>query len=93
MTNIKTSEGFNMPANSFEHLVNLTELDLSNNNMTTLDSKLFSYLPKLETIDLSNNQLNIGPSMLLHLQKLKKVIIDEYQMNKDLQDIYRENFN
>ena len=93
MTNITTSEGFNMPTNSFEHLANLTELDLSNNNLTELDSELFSYLPKLNTLNLSKNRrLLIGRSMLLHLKKVK-VIIDEDQMTRDLKEAFKENSN
>ena len=80
MTSMKSEKKFNMPTNSLDHLVNLTELDLSNNEMDTFDTKVLFNLPKLKTFDLSNNQLVITPSMLVDLKELKNLTLSGFQV-------------
>lgn len=93
---MKTPDGLNVPANSFEHLANLTELDLSYNLMENLDPKVFSYLPKLERLDLSGNRIYITPNMFVHLKELKNLTLSGNQVSIDveesLQKIYNLNF-
>ena len=48
--------GFEITSITFKHLVNLTELDLSNNLMNSLDPEVFSFLSRFETLDLSGNE-------------------------------------
>lgn len=72
-TNMKS---FEIPTTSFEHLVNLTELDLSDNNMTTIDPEVFSYLTKLETLDLSGNRFDMSLSFFDNLKQIKNLKLD-----------------
>ena len=90
---MKTPEGFNLPANSFKHLANLTELDLSYNLMENLDPEVLSYLPKLERLDLSGNRLEITPTMFVHLKELKNLTLSRYQVSREVEDFLKKIYN
>ncbi len=54
--------GSNLKSGDFTGLTGLTELNLSNNEMTTLPVDIFSGLSALETLRLDNNQLSTLPT-------------------------------
>ncbi|XP_026776875.2 extracellular matrix protein 2 isoform X1 [Pangasianodon hypophthalmus] len=59
--------------------LNITTLDLSGNNFTTLPTEIFSGLPNLEVINLSRNFLDdssISPDFFMNLTNLKTLTLD-----------------
>lgn len=83
--------GFEITSSTFEHLANLTELDLSNNLMNSLDPEVFSYLSRLETLDLSGNDgLNIAQSLFEHLNELKNLTIYKNQVSSGVEEFIRK---
>ncbi len=55
-------------------MLKLTRLDLSSNQMSSLDSLSFQSVPNLEHLNLANNQLTyLNPSLFAKLAKLKTV--------------------
>ncbi|KAF5903517.1 extracellular matrix protein 2-like [Clarias magur] len=59
--------------------LNVTTLDLSGNNFTTLPSDVFSGLPNLEVINLSRNLLDdssISPDLFMNMTNLKALNLD-----------------
>ena len=83
---------FSIRKTSFEYLVNLTELDLSKNEMTSLDPEVFSYIPKLETLDLSGNPVGITESMFVHLKGLRNLTLNEDQVDADVEEFIRKSY-
>ena len=90
MTCMMMVRGFEITSITFKHLVNLTELDLSNNLMNSLDPEVFSFLSRLETLDLSGNGLNISKSIFKHLNELKDITIYRNQVSADVEEFIRE---
>ncbi|CAH0558981.1 unnamed protein product [Brassicogethes aeneus] len=50
----------NIPAEAFKVLVNLENLDLSNNRIKTMQDTAFHFLKKLKTLELQDNIIEIG---------------------------------
>lgn len=89
LTNL--DDGFSIPTNSFQHISNLTDLNISENDLCTLDPEVFSHVPKLDTLDLSgNNRLSISQSLFIHLKELKDLKLYENQVNADVEESFRK---
>ena len=68
---------------NFERLTNLTSLDLSRNELKTIESHNVPYLTKLVYLDLSVNSHLHGPTVFLrHLSSLQTLSIDSW--NQDI---------
>lgn len=89
---IRYSIDFEIPTDMFKYLVNLTELDISNNKLKALDPELFSYLPKLETLDLSCIRGYLCPHEFIHLKELKTLKLHRNQIKKFREESLRKFF-
>ena len=67
-----------------KHLKNLTEIDLSCTNINSIDS--LSTLVNIEVLNLQNcNTVSLAP--LLDQRKIKKIVLDNVEKEKDILDI------
>ena len=92
VTNQKQNKDFNIPTTAFKHLVNLTDLDLQYNMISSFDPEVFAYLPKLETLNLSVNPLNISHSLFVHLKELKNLMVSKSQVDADVEESLRKSY-
>ncbi|XVF76857.1 hypothetical protein PTKIN_Ptkin13bG0300600 [Pterospermum kingtungense] len=87
-----SSNKFSGPVPSFSSSRNLTELNLSDNQLNgTIDSTDWSGFSKLVSIDLRNNTFNgTIPPNLFHIPSLKKILLAQNQFSGNLRKLNGE---
>lgn len=70
----------------FQPLKNLMSLELSLNELYSLDSGMFAYMPHLTELDLSSNELSIQKETLFHLNRLRKLNLSGNRVGLSLGD-------
>lgn len=75
-----SSSNLTLYPNSFYGLENLLKLNLSENDLRSIDPSIFTRLPKLEDLNLSMNQIELASRQFASLTHLKKLNLSSNQL-------------
>ena len=89
LINVSNGGIFNLQPSDFINFINVTQVDLTYNNITSLQSELFKEMAKLQILDLSNNPIeNFDCDTFKGLRGLRSLKID----NTSIKEVQENSF-